>query len=311
MKKISHEVKIGVTAIITILVFIWLYNFLKGKDLFSSTSHYYVVYDRVGGLAESSPVEVNGYKVGVVQSVRFLDPESGRLLVTLTVDKGFILPKNTVAEITTASLIAGMKIQFVYGNGPGTYSNGDTIPGRLAESLITKVENELGPLRSKVTDLISVIDSVVSSINEVMDPQFRKDLRSGISSLSNTAKSIDEAELKSTLENINKFTQMLAENSGKLTSTFSSLETVADTLAAADIYSSVNNLKMSLEKAGVLLENLNSGQGTAGQLITNDTLYQNLSNSLGSLNLLLIDMKTNPKRYVHFSVFGKKNIPEE
>jgi phospholipid/cholesterol/gamma-HCH transport system substrate-binding protein len=311
MKKISHEVKIGITAIITILVFIWLYNFLKGKDLFSSTSHYYVVYDRVGGLAESSPVEVNGYKVGVVQSVRFLDPESGRLLVTLTVDKGFKLPRNTVAEITTATLIAGMKIQFVYGNGPGTYSNGDTIPGRLAESVITRVENELIPLRSKITDLITVIDSVVSSINEIMDPQFRADIRSGISSLSNTAKSIDEAELKSTLENINKFTQMLAENSGRLTSTFSSLETVADTLAAADIYGSVNNLKVSLEKAGVLLEKLNNGQGTAGQLMTNDTLYQNLSNSLGSLNLLLLDMKANPKRYVHFSVFGKKNPPEE
>jgi phospholipid/cholesterol/gamma-HCH transport system substrate-binding protein len=311
MKKISHEVKIGVTAVITILVFIWLYNFLKGKDLFRSTYYYYVVYDRVGGLAESSPVEVNGYKVGVVQSVRFLDPESGRLLVTLTVDKGFKLPKNTVAEITTATLIAGMKIQFVYGKGPGVYSNGDTIPGRLAESLITRFENELNPLKSKITDLITVIDSVVSSINEVMDLQFRKDLRSGISSLSNTAKSIEEAQLKSTLENINRFTQMLAENSDKLTSTFSSLETVADTLAAADIYGSVTNLKVSLEKAGELMENLNNGHGTAGQLMTNDTLYQNLSNSLGSLNLLLLDMKANPKRYVHFSFFGKKNIPEE
>ncbi len=163
MKKISNEVKIGITALITILVFIWVYNFLKGKDLFSKTSHYYVVYDKVGGLAESSPVEVNGYKVGVVQSVRFLDPESGRLLVTLSVDKGFKLPVNTVAEITTASLIAGMKIQFVYGEGPGTYSNGDTIPGRLAESLITKVENELVPLKEKISDLISVIDSVIGS----------------------------------------------------------------------------------------------------------------------------------------------------
>ncbi len=161
MKKISHEVKIGVTVLLTIIVFIWLFNFLKGKNLFSSTSHYYVVYDKVGGLAESSPVEVNGYKVGVVQSVKFLDPESGRLLVTLTVDKGFRLPRNTIAEITSASLIAGMKIQFVYGEGPGTYSNGDTIPGRLAVSLITRVENELIPITDKVTELITVIDSVV------------------------------------------------------------------------------------------------------------------------------------------------------
>jgi phospholipid/cholesterol/gamma-HCH transport system substrate-binding protein len=311
MKKISNEVKIGITAIITILVFIWVYNFLKGKDLFSKTSHYYVVYDKIGGLAESNPIEVNGYRVGVVQSVRFLDPVSGRLLVTLSVDKEFRLPVNTVSEITTASLIAGMKIQLVYGNGPGTYSNGDTIPGRLAESLITKVESELAPLKERISDLVSAIDSVIGSVNEIMDPQFKTNLRSGVASLSNTAKSIDEAELKATLENVNKFTQMLVENSDKLTSTFSSLENVADTLAAADIYNSVNNLKLSLEKASVLMENLSNGQGTAGKLMTNDSLYTNLSNSLESLNLLLLDMKANPKRYVHFSLFGKKNIPEE
>jgi phospholipid/cholesterol/gamma-HCH transport system substrate-binding protein len=311
MKKISNEVKIGITALITILVFIWLYNFLKGKDLFSSTSHYYVIYDKVGGLAESSPVEVNGYKVGVVQSISFIDPESGRLLVTLSVDKDFKLPEYTIAEITTATLLAGMKIQFIYGEGPGTYSNGDTIPGRLAESIVAMLKNELIPLKNKVTDLITVIDSVVGSINSVMDPQFKTNLRSGVASLSNTARSIEEAQLKETLENINKFTQMLAENSDKLTSTFSSLETVADTLAAADIYNSVNNLKSSLEKASVLINNLNEGQGTAGQLMTNDSLYKNLSSSLESLNLLLLDMKANPKRYVHFSLFGKKNIPEE
>jgi len=311
MKKISNEVKIGFTALITLIVFIWVYNFLKGKDLFSKTAQYYVVYDNVGGLAESSPIEVNGYRVGVVQTIKFLDPQSGRLLVTLSVDKGFRFPVNTVAEITNASLLGGMKIQLVYGNGPGTYSHGDTIPGRLAESIIMKVENEFGPMKEKLSDLISAIDTVIGSVNEIMDPQFRTNLRSGVASLSKTAKSIDEAELKATLENINKFTLMLAENSGKLTSTFSSLENIADTLAAADIYSSVNNLKSSLEKVSVLIGNLNNGQGTAGKLITNDSLYTNLSNSLESLNRLLLDMKANPKRYVHFSLFGKKNIPEE
>lgn len=311
MKKISNEVKIGITALIAILVFIWLFNFLKGKNLFSKTANYYVVYDKVGGLAESSPVEINGYKVGIVQSVSFLDPLSGRLLVELSVEKDFMLPVNTVAEITTASLIAGMKIQFVYGNGPGTYSSGDTIPGRLAVSVLSKVETELLPLKDKISDLISAIDTVIGSINEVMDPKFKSDLRSGVASLSNTARSIDESELKSTLDNVNKFTQMLAENTDRMTSTFSSLENIADTLAAADIYNSVNNLKSSLEKAATLMENLNNGKGSAGQLMTNDSLYTNLSNSLGSLNLLLQDLKANPKRYVHFSLFGKKNIPEE
>jgi len=309
MKKISNEVKVGATALITLLVFIWLYNFLKGKDIFSSTAHYYVVYNKVGGLAESSPVEVNGYKVGVVQAVRFIDPVSGRLLVTLSVDKDFKLPKNTIAEITTATLIAGMKIQFIYGEGPGFYSSGDTIPGRLALSVLVKVENEFVPLRDKMTSLISVLDSVIRSINDIMDPEFKKNLRNGIASLSNTAKAIDEGELKGSLENINKFTRMLADNSDKMTSTFTNLQTVTDTLASADLYNSVNNLKASLEKGALLIENLNNGKGTAGQLMKNDSLYKNLSNSLASLNLLLKDMKENPKRYVHFSLFGKKNIP--
>ncbi|MBN2665651.1 MAG: MCE family protein [Bacteroidales bacterium] len=311
MKKISNEAKIGVTVVLTILVFIWVFSFLKGKNLFNKTSSYYVVYDQVGGLAESSPVEVNGYKVGVVQSVKFVDPVSGRLLVTLSVDKSFKLPVNTVAEITTASLIAGMKIRFVYGEGPGTYSSGDTIPGRLATSLLTRLEDELLPLKDQISDLISTLDTVIGSVNEIIDPKFRADLRSGVSSLSSTARSIDEAELKATLMNINAFTAMLADNSEKFTSTFSSLENMADTLAAADLYGSINNLKSSLEKASALIGNLNEGEGTAGKLITNDSLYTNLSNSLGSLDMLLQDMKTHPKRYVHFSLFGKKNIPEE
>lgn len=317
MKKISNEVKVGATAILTILFFIWLYSFLKGQNVFSKTNRYYVVYDKVGGLAESSPVEVNGYKVGVVQSIKFTDPASGKLLVTLSVDKNFKLPVNTIAEITTATLIAGMKIQFIYGNGPGIYEPGDTIPGRIAESLITAIENELGPLKNKIVDLITVLDSVINSINEIMDSGFKKDLKEGVASLSNTAGTIAEVtlskkeELTNSIENINAFTQMLAANSEKMTNTFSYLESITDTLASSDIYNTVQNLKTILEEASVMFENINAGKGSAGQLLTNDSLYINLTNTLGSLNLLLEDMKANPKRYVHFSVFGKKNIPAQ
>lgn len=313
MKKnrISHEAKIGIVALISIIVFIWIFNFLKGKNLFSSSATYYAVYEKVNGLTESNPVEVNGYKVGVVQSVRFIDPVSGRLLVTFKVKKDFKLPVNTVAEITTATLIAGMKIQFVYGEGPGFYTSGDTIPGRLAVSILDMLEDEFVPLKDKITGLLTSIDSTINSLNEIMDPEFRKNVRSGIASLSNTAKNINDADLRGTLDNIDKFTDMLAENSGRLSSAFSSLGSVADTLASADIYNSINNLKSSLEKTSKLLDNLNEGQGSAGQLLTNDDLYRNLSNSLENLNLLLVDLKANPKRYVHFSVFGKKNIPAE
>jgi phospholipid/cholesterol/gamma-HCH transport system substrate-binding protein len=313
MKKISNEIKVGAVALLTILVFIWLYNFLKGKDYFKSTNYYYAVYDKIGGLAESSPVEVNGYKVGVVQSIEFVDPTSGKLLVVFSVGKDFKLPVNTVAEIIPVSLLGGMKVQFVYGNGPGFYTEGDTIPGRLAVSIIDKVETELLPVKDKISNLIVVLDSVIRSVDDLMNEDFRKNLSGTVANLNTTTGTLSkvmvskEKDLKATIDNLNKFSGMLAQNSDKMSSTFSNLKTISDTLAAADIYTTVTNLKASLQKASTMMENMNNGKGSAGQFLTNDSIYTNLNNSLASLNELLADMKANPKRYVHFSVFGKKN----
>ena len=315
MKKISNEIKIGVTALITIAIFIWLYNFLRGKDLFSKSAYYYTVYDDIGGLAESNPVEINGYKVGVVKSIDFVDAVSGKLLVVFAVNKNFKLPKNTVAEIVPMSLLGGMKIEFIYGNGPGTYSDGDTIPGKLGITLMNKVEGEILPIKEKITNLIINIDSVVNSVKAVMNPDFKKDLTGTLKNLNSTTRSLDmvlgsqEKELVKTLNNVNKFSQMLSDNSGKITKTVSNLETITDTLVAADIYGSLMNLKTTLQKTSSMLEKMNNGKGTAGQLLTNDTLYKNMTNSLESLNVLLQDVKVNPKRYVHFSIFGKKGTP--
>ncbi|MDX9812474.1 MAG: MlaD family protein [Bacteroidales bacterium] len=313
MKKISHEVKIGATVLVTLLIFIWLYNFLQGEDLFNRTYKYHVVYDQVGGLAESSPVEVNGYKVGVVQSIRFIDPTSGRLLVTLSIDKGFKLPVNTVAEITTASLIAGMKIQFVYGNGPGSYQNGDTIPGRLAKSLLIQLEEELVPLKARISGLMNQLDSTISSVNDLLDPEFNRNVAGIVANLNSTTSALDEVvvsqktDLKTTLGNLNTFSAMLADNSSKMGNTLSNLEQISDTLAAADLYTSMEKLKEGLENMSLTLKNLNDGKGSAGQLLTDDSLYSNLAGSLRSLDLLLQDMKDNPKKYVHFSLFGRKS----
>ena len=313
MKKISNEVKVGATALLTLIVFIWLYNFLKGKDFFQNVAYYYTVYDRVGGLSESNPVEINGYKVGVVQSIDFLDETSGKLLVEFSVSRDFKLPKNTVAEIIPISPLGGMKVQFVYGNGPGLYEEGDTIPGRVAPTLFDLIGNEILPLKDKVAGLIVTLDSITNSLDDLMDPGFKEDIRGTMDNLNNTTGSFEriigskEVELKSTLDNLNKFSRMLAENSDEMGNSLSNLNKISDTLAAADIYGTINNLKSSLEKTTTALDNMNKGKGTAGQLMTNDTLYTNLSNSLENLNTLLIDMKANPKRYVQFSIFGKKH----
>ena len=310
--KISHEVKVGAVALLTIVVFIWVYNFLKGKDIFSSTAYYYSVFDQIGGLSESSPVEINGYRVGVVQTIDLLDETSGKLLVTFSVSKDFRLPVNSVAEIVPVSIIAGMKVQFLLGNGPGFYEYNDTIPGKLTASILTTIESEFGPIKQRISNLLDVIDSVIVSVDEVMNPDFRANLNKTVANLSSTTGTIDdilgaeEKELKAALDNISKFSGMLADNSPKLDKTIGNLESVTDTLAAADLYGSVKNLRESLEETSLLLENLNKGKGSAGQMLTDDSLYINLSSSLKSLNVLLQDLRENPKRYVHFSVFGKK-----
>lgn len=317
MKKLSYEVKVGATTLLTIIIFIWLYTFLKGKNIFTNSAYYYTVYDNVGGLAESSPVEINGYKVGIVQSVDFVDEVSGKLLVAFAVNKEFKLPKNTVAEIVPISLLGGMKVQFVYGNGPGFYEYEDTIPGRVATDLMTTVENELLPLKDKISNLLVIVDSVITSVDDLMDENFRNNLAGTVENLNHTTKSLDrvisskEIELKATLDNLSKFSKMLADNSTSMSRSIKNLEVITDTLAAADIYATVTNLKASLEKATTMIGNMNDGKGSAGQFLTNDTLYTNLSQSLGSLNVLLLDMKDNPKRYVHFSIFGKKSPPSK
>jgi phospholipid/cholesterol/gamma-HCH transport system substrate-binding protein len=304
MKKVSNEVKVGAIALVTLILFIWLFNFLKGREILKSTVNYYAVYNDVGGLAESSPVEVNGYKVGVVQSINFLDPVSGRLLVVFSVRKDFRLPVNTVAEIAPLSLIAGMKVRFVYGKGPGFYSPGDTIPGSMAESLITKVEDEIGPVKDRISHLIDALDSIITSINKDDLGGTLSNLRSATGNINNI---LGSKELRQTISNINEFSKMLSNNSAAMGKTIKNLESVSDTLAAADIYNSVQNLKTSLERTSRLLGNLNEGKGTAGQMLTNDSMYINLDNSLKSLNAFLEDLRANPKRYVHFSIFGRKN----
>ena len=315
--KISNEVKVGAAALLTIVAFIWLFNFLKGKDYFKKTAYYYSVYDDIGGLAESSPVEINGFKVGVVQSIRLLNETSGKLLVTYSVSNDFRLPVNSVAEILPVSIIAGMKARFLLGDGPGFYNEGDTIPGKLSQSIISSVEEQFGPVKDKLMSLVVVLDSVTSAIDDVLDPEFRKNVSGIVSNLNSTTGSVNEivgsneTDLKNAVANMTRFSQMLADNSPKISKAVTNLESITDTIAASDIYSSMASLKKSLEGTSEVLKNLNEGKGSAGQLLTNDSLYTNLSGTLESLNLLLQDMKANPKKYVHFSLFGKKNIPSE
>jgi phospholipid/cholesterol/gamma-HCH transport system substrate-binding protein len=313
MKKISREVMVGGVALITIVAFILLFNFLKGSAIFTSTDTYYIVYDNIAGLTESNPVEISGYQAGVVQNIRLINDGSGKLLVSISVDRNFDIPEGTKAEITTATLIAGMKIVLRMGDSKEMCQNHDTLDGYVATSIIDRLSQTITPLEGNISDMIIKLDSVISAINEVFTPEFSSDIRSAVSNVNNVTASLSEITgkekeaLMASMESLEKFTAMLSDNSASLDTTIKNLAAVSDTVASFDLGAALASLKSSLSNLDEIVKGINQGEGSAGKLVKDDNLYTNLNNTLTDLDLLLKDLKENPKKYVHFSLFGKKS----
>ena len=310
--KISHEVKIGAVALVTIIAFILLFQFLKGTALFTSTDTYHVVYGNIAGLTESNPVEINGYQAGVVQEVKLVNDGSGKILVSLSVDKHFNIPRDTKAEITTATLIAGMKIVLRMGESTEMCSNHDTISGYVATSIIDRLSETISPLEGNITNMIIKLDSVISALNSVFTPGMTENIHSTMSNVSDVTAGLKEIsdsrkdELMDAISEIQAFTAMLSANSATLDSTLKNINGISEAVAGAGLETSLASLRSSLTGLDTIVTGISRGEGSAGKFVTNDSLYTNLSNSLRSLDLLLRDMKENPKKYVHFSLFGRK-----
>ncbi len=310
--KISHEVKVGAVALLTIISFILMYRFLQGTALFTRTDTYHIVYDNISGLTESNPVEINGYHAGVVQDIKLINDGSGRIHVSLSVDKAFNIPKDSKAEITTASLIAGMKIILRLGESSEMCHNQDTLGGYVAVSMLDKLSETISPLEDNISNIIIKLDSVVSALNDVLTPAMTSNIKSTMSNVNDVTASLREIsvskkdELITAIDELKVFTAMLSANSSTIDSTLKNLGHISEAVASAGIDSTLLSLRSSLDNLDEIVKGISKGEGSAGKLITNDSLYNNLNNTLYNLDLLLQDMKGNPKKYVHFSLFGKK-----
>ncbi|MDF1560461.1 MAG: MlaD family protein [Bacteroidales bacterium] len=311
--KISHEVKVGVVALVTIVAFILLFSFLKGTALFTSSDTYHVVYGNIAGLTESNPVEINGYQAGVVQDIRLINDGSGRILVSLSVDKHFNVPRDTRAEITTATLIAGMKVILRMGQSSEMCHNHDTLEGYVATPITERLSDALAPVEDNLADMIVKLDSVISSVNAIFTPEFAAGIRSAVSNVNGLTAGLEEITdskkdaLMASIEDLRLFTAMMSANSSSLDSTMKNLELISEAFASADLESTLTSLKSSLVSLDELAKGISKGEGSAGKLMKDDSLYANLNNTLTSLDLLLQDMRNNPTKYVHFSLFGKKS----
>ena len=306
--KYTKEVKTALLAIVAILLFIFGYSFLKGKNWLDSSRTFYAVYNDVEGLSPSSPVTINGLKVGNVTGIDFLD-NSGRLLVTFTVENDFPFSESSVAQVYGGGLIGGKSLAILPDYEQGNVAkSGDTLPSAIEEGLLELVNERLTPLQEKIERVITSTDSLVNSFNEVMNPTTRRNLRLSIENLQATVASLRNSA--TSVEGV------LADNTPKLNRTFTNLDEMStnlnnfsDTLTEIDIKRITTDLENTVANLEDMSVKLNSGEGTIGKLINNPSVYNNLEQATRQLDELIQDVKLNPKRYVHFSIFGKNPGP--
>ncbi|WP_431136384.1 MlaD family protein [Psychroserpens mesophilus] len=304
--KISREVKTAILVISGILLFIFLFNYLKGENLLDSSRTYYALYDNVEGLAPSTPVTINGMNVGKVKNIAFKGDGSGKLLVTLLIDNDFQFSKNSKAELYDLGLIGGKAVAIIPAFDNAENATSGTYLETTVKAGITELVNQrLTPLQEKIEAVMENTDSLLTSLNEVLDSETKGNIKEGIAELNATIKSF-----KSTSMSLNK---LVNTNQESLTATISNFETtsenfskLSDSLANANLSQTIKDLQSTVKNFDVMMADLQNGEGSIGKLLKDESLYNNLEGASKQLEELLQDMKLNPKRYVHFSLFGKK-----
>ncbi|WP_298323982.1 MlaD family protein [uncultured Dokdonia sp.] len=301
----SKEIKTAILVIAALLLVIFGYNYLKGNNLLDKSKILYAKYDNVEGLAPSSQVTINGLPVGRVMSIDFAD-SSGKLVVKFVVEKDFEFSNNSLARVYGGGLIGGKSLAIVpsYEKGRNAKS-GDTLPGEMGEGIMELVNERLTPLQNQVEKVIGDTDSLLVNVNSVLDRDTRANLRDAIANFTAASR-----EMKGISKSVNG---LLASNQDKLDRTITNLDkmsgnfaTLSDSLSKIQMGTMVADLEKTIADFQELSNKLNSPEGTVGKLLNDDQLYLNLDRTANQMGDLLQDMKLNPKRYVHFSLFGKK-----
>jgi phospholipid/cholesterol/gamma-HCH transport system substrate-binding protein len=327
--KFTKEVRTGIVVILSISIFIYGLNILKGRNLFSRSYKIYAVYHGIDGLVVTNPVQINGYKVGQVKDINLMPDHSGRIVVEMLITESDLkIAKSASAKIVSLDLLGTKAVAIVMSdslalsaNKPGkALGDKDTLFGDREEGLKEGFTRTLAPLQSKAKELLNSIDSVMEIVQVILNKDARANLSKSfqhitlaIASLEKTALRLDtlviteKYRLHSIFVNIDHITGVLAENSDKLGNILRNLDNVSDSLAKAKITSAVNNANDALAHASSVLDKVNKGEGSLGLLVNDKRLYNHLDSASADLDRLIVDLQEHPGRYVHLSVFGGKD----
>lgn len=312
--RITREVKIGFFTTVCIAAMFWGINFLKGKNIFSPFHIYYAIFDQVDGLENTNPVLINGFKVGVVKDIEFEEGNTGKFLVTLLVSKKNFLPDNTIAKMISTGIMGGKAIKLEVRAGGKNHNPGDTLPAQIETGLIDQLGHQIAPVKQKAESLMVEFEKTLKIMSEVFNEQNREQLSQSFANLNKSLYNVNQstAELDTMLSpngtlrkifaNVESISSNLKNNNKDITKIVKNFSAISDTIAKANIAATLLQVDSAMHQFNSVLTKINSGQGTMGKLINNDTLYFNLENASKSLDLLIRDVKENPKRYINFSV---------
>lgn len=297
--KLTKEIKIALVAIVGILIMYFGINFLKGMNLFSTNNTYFITFDDIQGLGASTPIYADGYKVGTVDGLEYDYKENGPIKVKVDIIKDLRIPQGSKAEIVK-DLMGNLQVNLLLANNPRErVEPGGIIPGAVNGGMMGKAAN-LVPVVEK---MLPKLDSILTSVNALLaDPALAASLHNVETITSNLT--VSTRELNTLMAGLNKQVPgMIGKANGVLDNT----NRLTANLASLDVQGTLNKVNQTLESAHQFTEKLNSNQGSLGLLMNDTKLYDNLTSTMGHADSLVIDLKAHPKRYVHFSVFGRKD----
>lgn len=313
--KITREVKVGLVFLASIAIFIWGFNFLKGTSLFTGKRLIYAVYDKVDGLDKANKVKVNGLNIGQVSDLKFMEGSS-KIVAEFYIKNDIEIPRNSIARIYSTDLLGSKAVEILLGNSGEFVVSGDTLQSDMESSLKDQLSEEVEPLKKKALVLINSVDSVMMVIQSIFNENTRSSLASSLENIRNTLDNLESASsnidtlliseksrVHNIMANIETITKNLKDNNENVNRILGNFAALSDSLNDADIPQTLRDASEAVNNLKVISAKINSGEGTLGQLITNDSLYLELNNSMSSLNLLLEDIRLNPKKYVKLSLF--------